>query len=98
MPLGFGYTHGPYRPKCCGCSGSSVGRICYAGKSDNVIDNPFCNKCYNEVVKQTSKLIKELYSGLKADYILIQRWDEKQVVPSMPFTLTSLYNEGIRVK
>lgn len=85
------------RPRCCACGAIAVGRICYMGSRNKVVDNPFCNQDFGEIFKQTGKLMDELY-GLKidGDWVYIQRWKYTDILPAMPTSRIELIEKGNR--
>lgn len=92
-----------YRPRCCACLSLATGRVCYMngkGESSRVVDNPFCDKCYDEVYKQTLRLLKTLYKDdeIAGDWIWTQRWFVYQVIPRLPSGLPMLVDKGERVR
>lgn len=87
-----------YRPRCCGCTSLAAGRICYTGKFNTIVDNPFCRDCFPEIYKQTYKLLKEVFGDkIEADFALIQKWHLYQTIPPMPETIASLITKGMRL-
>lgn len=88
-----------HRPRCCKCGGVAVGRVCYAGLHNKIIDNPFCQVDFAEIYHQTGILLDELFGVMAVgDFILIQRWKYTEVIPPMPETYSELMHRGLKRK
>lgn len=85
------------RPKCCKCGSVAIGRVCYAGFNDKVVDNPFCGFDFTEIYGETGKLLDNFPStAVVADWILVQRWKYSDVIPKMPETYGELISKGTK--
>ena len=89
-----------YKPRCCGCTRTAVGRICYDNGKQDVVDNPFCHDCFQEVYKQTRKLIKALnpnVNSVSSEWVLVQKWYVYNPIPPLPKTVSDLIMKGARI-
>jgi hypothetical protein len=65
------------------------------GNDNQVIDNPFCNRHFPPVYKQTVLVLDKMFPGqLKGELIYIQRWMRSEDVPEMPRTEIELASKG----